>query len=399
MTLSRRTLFQAGLSVAGASLLPNRASAQTSETPTIVIVNLPGGLHSLGSQADCFVPKNAFSCTATNSRDLGNGVVIDRATFGQLDDSSLSRMCNLGVWHGISAHDLAQHALFIDARKKSYPLQLANSMGGQAPVACALLGLGLAGRHEAIGAASLQKLSDAGGILAALGASPGGEFVPDRRTALAGLRASVRMSAPTLTKNQRSLASMTSGLTGVVRALSTPPVDVDWSSIAQAYGLAPTTTLVSGFASQFATAELLIHAGTSVIIVSAGGPGCTLGWDTHSDGDGVCARAGFNDVLLPSLKTFLRRTIDLPGHNVVTALVGDFTRAVGGEHASMLVASAWGKHLRPGSTGRFDIVGGYNSYVPKDGQRHGVPQLWSFLGAAAGATQTPFGANPHPFVG
>lgn len=398
MRLSRRRLFEAGLSVAGASLLPSGARAQTGETPTVVIVNLPGGLHSLGAQADCFVPKNAFGCTGTNSRDVGNGVVVDDATFGTLDDSTLRRMCNLGVWHGISAHDLAQHALFIDGRTKSYPLQLANAIGGQSPVACAQLGTHLSGRHDAIGGASMQKLSDAGGVLAALGASPPGEFIPQRGPALAGLRASVRMSAPTLAKNQRSLSSLTSGLTGVVRALSAPPVQVDWSAIAQAYGLSPTTTLVSGFASQFATAELLIHAGTSVVMISAGGPGCSLGWDTHSDRDGVCARMGFNEQLLPSLKTFLRRTLALSGHNVVTALVGDFTRALGSEHASMLVASAWGKHLRQGTTGGFTITGAYDSYVPRNGQRAGVPQLWAFLAAAAGASLNPFGPNPHPFV-
>lgn len=398
MHFSRRTMFKAGLSAAGAALVP--ANAQSSEIPTVVIVNLPGGLHSLGAQADCFVPKNAFSCTGTNSRDVGNGVVVDNATFGTLDDSSLQRMCNLGVWHGISAHDLAQHALFIDGRSKSYPLMLANAMGGQSPVACAQLGTTLSGRHDAIGAASLQKLSDAGGVLAALGASPGGEFVPQRGPALAGLRASVRMSAPTLAKNQRSLSSLTGGLTGVVRALSAPPVQVDWSAIAQAYGINPSNTLVSGFASQFATAELLIHAGTSVVMVSAGGPGCSLGWDTHADGEGLCARQGFNDLLLPSLKTFLRRTLVLPGHNVITALVGDFTRAIGSgsEHASMLVASAWGKHLRQGTTGAFNITGAYNGYVPRNGQRTGVPQLWSFLAAATGASVNPFGANPHPFV-
>lgn len=398
MALSRRTLMQAGVSAVGASLLPGRANAQASETPTLVIVNLPGGLHSLGAQADSFIPKNAFGCTATNSRDLGNGVVIDRATFGQFDDATLTKMCNLGVWHGISAHDLAQHALFIDGRSKSLPLQLAHAMGGQSPVACALLGRSLAGRHEPFGAASLQRVSDAGGVLAALGASPGGTFVPERAPALAGLRASVRMSAPTLAKNQRSLSSLTGGLTGVVRALAAPPVAVDWSSIAQAYGLSPGSTLVSGFASQFATAELLIHAGTSVVVVSAGGPGCTLGWDTHGDPDGVCARAGFNDVLLPSLKVFLQRTLAMQGHNVVTALVGDFTRAVGGEHASMLVASAWGKHLRAGSTGGFTIGGAYNSYTPTNGQRPGVQQLWAFFAAAAGVTSSPFGANPHPFA-
>ena len=41
------------------------------------------------------------------------------------------------------------------------------------------------------------------------------------------------------------------------------------------------------------------------------------------------------------------------------------------------------------TSGSFNITGGNNSYAPKNSQRTGVPQLWSFLALAA--------ANPHPF--
>lgn len=397
MHLTRRSLFQAGLGTAGA-LVAGRSEAQGAERSTVVIVNLTGGLHSLFGQADCFVSRNAFGCTGSNTRDVGNGVVVDNATFGTLEESTLRRMCNVGVFHGISAHDVAQKHLLFDSRGRSFPLQLANAMSADSPVACANVGVFLPGFHEAIGSASVQKISDASGVLAALGAQPGGEFVPSRATALAGLRGAVRLSSPTLSKNQRSLVSLTNGLTSVVRALATPPVPLDWSEIAQTYGFSPSTTLISGFASQFAAAELLIRAGTSVILVNAYGPACTLGWDTHEDPAGLCAREGMNTLLLPSLRAFLRRTLDLPGHNVVTALVGDFTRTLDAGHAGTLVANVWGKHVRQGTSGNFLITGDYNTYAPRNGVRTGAQQLWALIAAAAGVTSTPFGANPHPFV-
>lgn len=397
MRLSRRTVFQAGLGAAGA-LVARGGRAEAGERSTVVIVNLTGGLHSLFGQADCFVSRNAFGCTGSNTRDVGNGVVVDAATFGTLEDSTLQRMCNVGVFHGISAHDLAQKHLLFDTRGRSYPLLLANAMSSDAPVACADLGTWLPGHHDAIGSASVQKLTDAGGVLAALGAQPPGEFVPARATALAGLRGAVRLSSPTLAANQRSLVSLTNGLTSVVRALAAPPAQIDWNEISQTYGFGAGTTLITGFASQFAAAELLIRAGTSVILINGRGPTCTLGWDTHSDLDGTCARDGMNQLLLPSLRTFLRRSLDLDGHNVVTALVGDFTRTLDTGHAGTLVANVWGKHVRQGTSGNFLITGAYNTYAPRNGVRTGAQQLWALIAAAAGVTTSPFGANPHPFV-
>lgn len=397
LRLSRRHLMQGALGVAGTALVPTSALAAPTEKTTVVVINLPGGLHSLHAQADSFVPKGWYGCTGSNTRAVGNGVVVDQATFGTLAPEVLSKMCNLGVWHGIGAHDLAQTTLMIDPLGQSYPLQLARAMGGSAAVACADVGNFLAGRHQPLGATSISHLSDVGGVLAALGSAPTGEYVPDRTAALAGLKASLRMSAPTLTKNQRSLESVTGGLSSVVRALSVPPSSIDWSAIASAYGFTSSSTLISGFASQLAAAELLVHAGTNVVLVGSGGPSCSLGWDTHSDMGGECARAGMTDLLLPSLRTFLARMLALPGHNVITALIGDFTRGAASEHSGLLVASVWGPHLKQGTSGAFVIAGDYDSYHPADGKTPGVAAMWAFLAAAA-STAGPFGENPHPFV-
>lgn len=397
MRLSRRHLMQGALGAAAASsLLPGTARAAEGKT-TVVIVNLPGGLHSLHAQADSFIPKGLFSCTGTNTRAVGNGVVVDSATFGTLAPDVLSRMCNVGVWHGITAHELAATRLVVDPHGRSYPVQLAHAMGGAA-VACADVGRHLSGRHEAIGTTGVSKLADTGAVLAALGVPSIGPEVPERAPALAGLRASIRMSTPTLARNQRSLESVTNGLTAAVRALAMPPALIDWPGIATAYGVDPNNTLIAGFATQFAAAELLVHAGTNVVLISSGGGDCSLGWDTHADHDGSCARGQMSDLLLPSLRTFLSRTINLPGHNVITALIGDFTRAAASEHAGMLVASVWGPHIIQGTSGAFEIVGPYQSYAPRNGQSPGITQLWSFLAAAAGAAENPFGVNPHPFI-
>lgn len=382
MRLSRRHILHGALGVGSSALLSKPALAAPTEKTTVVVVNLPGGLHSLYAQADSFVSKGWFGCSGSNTRAAGNGIVVDAATFG--------------VWHGITAHDLAQTTLMVDPNGQSYPLQLARAMGASAAVACANVGDSLSGRHKPVGSTNISKLSDSGAVLAALGASPPNEFTPSREGALAGLKASLRMSAPLLAKNQRSLESVAGGLNGVIRALGKPAAIIDWPAVAQAYGIAPTTTLISGFTSQLAAAELLVHAGTNVVLVSAGGPGCSLGWDTHSDNSGECARAGMVDLLLAPLRTFLSRTLSLPGHNVITVMTGDFTRAAGSEHAGMLVASAWGPKLRQGTNGNFSISneGGYVA----PGPRPGVQQLWSFLAAAAGVESNPFGENPHLFV-
>ncbi len=99
---------------------------------------------------------------------------------------ALAHTCNLGVWHGISAHDLAESSLMLDPLGQSYPLQLAHAMGGEAPVACADLGQA-PGKHKPFGATTLSKLTDAGAVLTALGAAPAwrfskrGEPVPSER--------------------------------------------------------------------------------------------------------------------------------------------------------------------------------------------------------------------------
>ncbi len=390
--------MRSALGLAGASLVPGAALAAPADKTTVVVVNLPGGLHSLYAQADSFVSKGWYGCTGSNTLDVGNGVVVDSSTFGTLGAATLSRMCNLGVWHGITAHDLAQTSLMVDPTGQSYPLQLARAMGSGAAVACANLSDTLAGRHKPIGTTNISKLADSGAVLAALGVSPSDEFTPDRAGAMAGLKASLRMSAPLLAKNQRSLESVQGGLNGVIRALNSPPVAIDWPAVAAAYGLSPGDTLLGGFATQFAAAELLVQAGTNVVLVGGGGPSCSLGWDTHSDNSGECARSGMVDIVLGPLRTFLSRTLAMPGHNVITVITGDFTRAYGSEHAGNLVASVWGPKLRGGTSGAFTPTGAYSSYVPVNGQTPGIKQMWSFLAAAAGAESNPFGENPHPFV-
>lgn len=392
MALSRRNLL---LASAGLAATSRQAFGQTAaaEKPAVVLVWMAGSYNALFSAADAYVPNGFFGCTADTVRDVGNGLVVDRSTIGALPDLALSKMATVGVAHGYSDHIGGPRQFFMNDAH-SYPLMLAHALGGAEAIRAARFGTPLPGNHEPYNGISMTSVPD---LSAAISLAGGASTGPRPELMARALRSSLAQSTRRFEKNPASLSTSWHGTHTLINALEQPPtVPVDWLELSAAYGIASTETSARTFLSHLAGAELMVRAGVDVVCVRING------WDTHSDGDGVDSRARFAAEMLPGLSTFLSRTLSMPGRNVVTALFGEFARTGGkptgdSGHANGTSASVFGKHVRPGTTGRptaAPVGAGSASYrLPA-----GTPKtegFWAYLAAAARAPSAPFGANPH----
>lgn len=386
---SRRSLFQGLAGVAGgalaakAGLWPSRAWAQTGEKPALLVVFLQGGYNALFSSANSFATAGTFGVTGGNQRDLGNGLVVDAPTFGTLPAFALSHMSTVGVRHGISNHGAAQNACMSDG-SRSYALRLAAELGGDASIKCAQLGTrGVPGPRPMENGVSLQVITDMRSTIEALGGSTD-TTRPDRAVAEKALGASYTMSAQTLFKSPVLTKELGEGYEAAIETLQKPVRQFSFADLATAYGLANNATTVNSFSSQMAAAELMITAGTNVVIAMDGG------WDTHGDRTGANVRNMMTSRILPGLRTFTNRMVNAQGRNVVVAIIGDFARSLpGSDHASALSATVIGKYVKVGTTGRM------SDRVQLPAGTPSAPGLWSYLARVLNAPNAPFGANPH----
>lgn len=390
MKLSRRGLLTAG---AASLLLPRvaRAQAAPAEKSAVVVIFFAGSYNAIFSAADAYVPGGQFQVTADNVLDVGGGVVVDKATMGSLPAAALAKLCTVGVAHGYSDHINGPRQMFIDARQKSYPLQLAAALGGAAAFRCVHFGQRLPGDHPALGGVSMIGVPDLA-MPIALSASGTSGAGPKRGSMAAAFRRIATASQPMFEKNPASLRGTYEGMHTLIGALERPPPPgVSWDEVATAYGLSPTSTAAQSFSSQLAGAELMIRAGANVVTI------VSTGWDHH--GDWTTTRDRMATEIIPGLSTFLSRTLALEGFNVVTALTGEFARTgakqLGQEsgHANGLSASVFGRYVRQGTTGRPTVSAQSGYALPM-----GTPatrELWGFLAAAAKAPEQPFGANAH----
>ncbi len=377
----------AGTRLAGGSLLGN-AYAQTAEKSAVVIVHFVGGYNSVFPSAGSFAGSGAFLANAGNIADLGNGLVVDKATLGSLPAVALQHMATIGNRHGSSDHGQAIQRVWSDGTH-NFSLQLAAALGGTAPIKCAQIqGPGVDIPSPAENGVSIQPINDMGSLIETL---VGGDArSPDRDIAAKAMSASQKMAKRTLDANPTAGAALSDGFAASIDALQKKPPPFDYKSLPGIYGLQG-TAIQDGFQSKLAAAELLIRAGANVINIFSEND-----WDTHGS-NGSRERNLMGSQVIPPLKQFLSRVMDPAdlgsSHNVVTMMVGDFARSLpGDDHQPNLSATVIGKYVKVGTTGMTDGSVGLNPATP------GSKQLWSYVAAVAKAQANPFGANPHALV-
>jgi hypothetical protein len=377
----------------GVNLLGKAQAAPGDEPPAVFIFNMIGGYNAMFGSADSFVGSGAFGVTGTNTRQIGtSNLVVDRTTLGSLSNTTLNKMASIGVNHGITAHTTARNALMFDGTK-SRLVQLSRSLGGTAAVRCVAIGNVMPeGTHRAIGDVSLQQVRDLSTTIAVLGGATAAN-APERAYAADGIAAAEAMSSTALGANPSSAKSLIEGYPAASAQLREATVALNYSEMATAYGVAAGgggayPTVVNSTRMQIMGAELMIRAGANVVIASQ------RGWDSHGDNNGAEVRNKITgDGTMAALKVFTDRMLALTNRNVVTVIMGDFSRSLpGSNHQANLTATVIGKYVKLGTTGRVTADVGLPNGSP------GIQQFWAYIAAVAGTTDQPFGANPHNLV-
>jgi len=330
---------------AGALALPGLSrrarAAPPREIAALAIVYLNGGPAGLFNSAGSFLRSGAFGVTHDNVRDLGNGLVVDAASFGALPAPALAHMASINFKHGYDRHDFARAAL-LQSGSRSNLLLLAQTFPDPAPIRCA--------------------------VVNTLGLPDGVDRDPPREAGI-GLGRVAEL-------DEIGLVGAAPGVVAETRA---------------AYRVAATANLIGDAATSLCAAELLLRAGTSVVFTQplyAGRPDRQL--DTHHDANGVEARRIFGTVLAP-LQTFVARTLALPNRNVVIALVGEFSRTTGAsDHEPGGTATVIGKRVKTGTAGPQTETGAPPPGAPPPAA------LWAYLASVLGVEDHPFGVNSHP---
>jgi len=284
---------------------------------------------------------------------------------------------------------------------------LASAIGGGAPIKCAQIrGPGVAIPSPSEGGVSLQAINDIGSLIETL---VGGDArSPDRAIAQRAVTASQKTGARLRSSSPVRGEAFDDGYLSTIDALGKQPPPFDYRGLPKVYGLTG-TAIVDGpgeqvtaaeYASKFCAAEVLVRAGTNVVNIFTGNS-----WDSHNAPNPAAGRPGNAGATLERnqmavvagpLRKFLERVYDPAGlgstHNVVVALVGDFSRSLpGNDHQSNLSITVMGKYVKVGTTGRVNGNVGLPPGPSSDG-------MWAYLAAVAKAQGSPFGANPHALV-
>jgi hypothetical protein len=341
--VTRRTVLRGGITFAGALALGNRGIAgepPPEERPTLVVWWLNGGPAGLFNSADSFLANAAFGVTSNNVLAVGNGLYVDAGSLGALPAGARAHMASINFRHGIvRPHDHARAAV-LEVGPRSQLLRMAAAMPG-GPLRCAVvndLGLpvGVAFDRPAESGATLERVLD------------------------------------------------------VAEAARRLQVQSRLDEVRVAYGVSTDGTAVQDQRSTFAAVELLVHGGASVIFAQPAYTGRRdRQFDTHDDDSGVQAREIMAPIT-PSLSTFLGRVLALPGRNVVSVLVGEFSRTnPKSDHERGGTATVIGKYVKTGTAGPQRPDGAPPADAPP-------PEgLWAYLSSAL-RVRGPFGPNPNP---
>jgi hypothetical protein len=378
--------------IPGVKLLGDAEAAAGDDAPALFILNLIGGYNALFPSANSFVGTGAFGTSTNSVKRIGtSNVYVDKTTLGTFSATTLDRMASIGVNHGLTAHPTARQALLLDG-DASRLVKMASTLPSTAAVKCAVVGPDMPeGTHRAVGNVSLQQVLDLSTTIAALGGVTAAT-APDRAIAADGISAAEAMSSATLAKNARSGRSLIEGYSAASAQLRQATVALDYTAIAAAYNVTATggslPTAIRNERMQIMGAELMIRAGANVVIANS------RGWDSHGDNNGNEVRTKMlNDGIVAALKTFTDRTLAMANRNVVTVIMGDFSRSLpGSNHQANMTATVIGKHVKLGSTGNVTADVGLPQGSP------GIQPFWAYLAAVLGASGSPFGANPHDLV-
>jgi hypothetical protein len=399
LNLSRRSFLKGVACAAGAAIgtrlvgsgfgpglgLEGEARAD-GEKPALLIVFLKGGYNAPFSSASGLNGKFGID-TAANVEDLGNGLVIDANTFGTLPDIAKQKMATIGVAHGLTDHDDGQMQKWWSNQSKSYVLQLAAALGGDAAIKAAILGGdNIPGERPPEGDVTLQTIRDMESTIAALGAAAADPKNPARDITAAALERAALMSKSAVDSNPKSLISLNEAYPTATKVLRKPLKAFSFNDLSTAYNLNGATE-INNFGSRVAAAELMITSGTNVVLAMDDD------WDSHGDTDGTEVRNKMNERILPPLITFINRMMNDAERNVAVAIMGDFARSLpSSDHQPNCAVTVMGKYVKTGNTGKVDNDVNMVAGTPD------IPQMWAYLAAVLKAPTNPFGANPHALV-
>jgi len=341
--ISRRTILQGSAALAGTLALGRWGDVlggKSIERPTLVVFWLNGGPAGLFNSANSFLRSGAFGVTEQNVRDLGNGLFVDAQSFGSLPSAALSHMSSINFRHGIlRPHDHARAAVLQEG-SRSQLLRLAAEMP-EAPVRCAAVNdigfpVGVTSTVPAENGATLERVVD---------------------------------------------------VAAVMKQLPTKKV----KEVQGVYGMPNDQLAINDQRSTFAAVELLVHTGTSVIFAQPAYTGRKdRQFDTHNDDAGTASREVMMPIT-PALRIFLDRTLSMRGRNVVTLLVGEFSRTIPkSDHEPGGTATVIGKYVKTGTTGPQSADGAPPENAPPPAA------LWAYVASALRISGTPFGRNLYP---
>ena len=417
--LSRRGVLKGALAAAGAAAgtrlagfgrgFEGEAHAAT-EPSHFVHIFMNGGLNALfAGCANQFVTNGTFGVTSSNIKNVGGGVYTDLSTFGTFSPFALSHWGAIGIRHLNALHTTPQnlnsggeHAILKDG-SNCYLNELAHAMGGDSAFKAVYFGDRPPAYQDqpTYPGVPLQRVSDLGDAIKALGAGAADPTAPDRTLAANAIAAAQTASQRQIVQNPGQLSPLTDAYDTAIAGLrKPPPKPVTFGDISTAYGLGGKTA-VNSYAAMLAGAEVMIRAaGTNVVNITDFG---LASWDFHQTSGGaslngtysrekMLGTSGFGANRIAPIKTFLDRMLNLPDRNVVVCISGELVRLPSGDHGDGSLAALFGKYVKQGISYGVDSNAHFNSATP------GVKPFWAAVAAALKVPGTPFGANPHQIV-
>ncbi|HVH41150.1 MAG TPA: hypothetical protein VM925_02370 [Labilithrix sp.] len=428
--LSRRALLKAAAAASGAAagarilgpFVPEAAAA--TEPSHFVHILFNGGLNQLfAGWAGEYVSSGAFQVTGGNIREIGDGVVTDKDTFGTFPDIALQHWAGIGFMRGPDHTNTGnpngggELSIFRDDGI-NMSAKLAHAMGGDSAFKSVYFGDYPPSQRDLAPFEGItnQPIVDLKDVLGTVGAKPPPPNASNRGLGANAVETALRMSKRQIDTNPGRLAQLVGAYNSATEALrkplpATPPLTLP--DLDAAYELGGKTTHTKESAPnglawrvRLAGAELMIRgAGSNVVNIA---DHKIQSWDFHQTDTGtekvgnsingsLSRRAflgtmsfdgGKGDRIKP-LRTFLDRMLNLPDRNVVVCISGELARTLNGDHSPGTVCAFFGKYLKRG------LMYGCDSQVRFRGDTPGVKAFWAAAAAATKVQGSPFGVNPY----